>query len=191
MSLTHDHEEDLELDTDERDDARQMIAVGLAGVQRERAAAEAHYVRGRNVVTFTATLFAAAQAAVIANVGKLDAAKQAVLSDGELDALLYFAAVAAVLLLVAVVMLFIKLDRPRDIDPVGGEKLQMIWEDRYGQNAGTPRLMILMKAVVEEEKSWSVTNSNRVFWGRVLSIACALAALVALGETVTLLFSIR
>lgn len=190
MRLADEHEE-LELDAEERDDARQLIAVGLAGIQRERAAADSHYVRGRNVVAFTATLFGAAQAGVLASVGKLDAAGKQVLSDSELNHLLIIAAVAAVLLVVAVGILFLKLDRSRDIDPVGGEKLQMIWEDRYDRNPGTPRLMILLKAVIEEEKDWSVTNGNRAVWGLVLSIACSTAALVALGETVTLLLFIR
>lgn len=53
-----------------RDDIKQVISLAVAGAQRERAAAESLYVRGRNSIAFTAALFTAVQAGFLTSVGR-------------------------------------------------------------------------------------------------------------------------
>jgi hypothetical protein len=179
-----------ELTPDERDDVRQFVSVALAGIQRERAAADAHYLRGRNVVTFVAAFFAAVQAALVANVGK-EAAGVRLLAGSELNDVLWPAAIAAILLLASVGCLLFWLDRARPLDVTSGDKLERIWEDGHSQNAGTAKLLVLLKALIEEEKEWSTTNEKRRDAGRALSFVAAGAALFCGVELFVLLLSIR
>jgi hypothetical protein len=182
---------DDELTADERDDVRQFVSVALAGIQRERAAADAHYLRGRNVVTFAAAFFVAVQAALVANIGKETKSGQQLLERAELGDVLWPAGIGALLLLVSVAFLLFWLDRARPLDVTTGDKLEGIWQDRHGQNGGSAKLLVLLKVLIEEEKDWSTTNESRRVAGRALSFVAALAALSCGAELSVLLLSIR
>jgi hypothetical protein len=195
-----DDDDTVELDPTDRDDAAQIVSVALNGIQRERAAADASYLRGRNVLTFSATLFAGVQAALVASAGKetsanvkavTTSANVKVVTTQEFDRLLWPAAIAAVLLLVAVAVLFFYLDRARPQDVVGGQKLEAIWDDRYGRNLTSPRLLVLMKATIEEEKEWALKNGERRCAAQWLGLVCFAAAAASFVELVLLLFAIR
>lgn len=174
------------LDPDARDDAKQVLALAIAGIQRERAAADQYYARGRNMVTIVAALFAAVQAAFVANVGR-EAAGKLLLSSGERHAIIIPAIIGGVLLLVAVGALLFYLDRSRPMEVVGAGTLREIWIDPFGQHTDTPVLEMLAARAIHEEDEWSDANEDRRTAVIVVGVICALAAVAALAE-LTLLY---
>ncbi len=168
-----------------RDDAKQVLALAVAGIQRERAAADQTFMRGRNFLAFTATLFFAVQAAFIANVGR-ESQDKLLLSSAERTDLMWWAAIAAAGVLAALGMLLFWLDRPRKIQAVGGDTLLDAWfdpEKKYGHEAV---LETLAGAAIQEEQQWADANKSRkraVAW---IGLTCAAVAITALIELVVL-----
>jgi hypothetical protein len=169
---------------EERDDAKQVLALAIMAIQRERAAADQFYVRGRNFLAFIATLFVAGQAALVATIGR-EARGRVLLSSSDLSMIRWPAAVAAGLLLIAFTLLMFWVDRPRRMDLVGSGTLSEIWVDDDGTYAAVTKLEALVLAALEEESCWARTNSER---RKALTVGTTVGAAAALAVVVELVF---
>jgi len=169
------------LTDDERDNAKQVLTVALAAIQRERAAADQMYVRGRNTVAFTATLFVAVQAAFLSSIGR-EIDSRPLLSASERADVFLPAAIAAGLLAVAVGCLFFWLDRPRPIAAVGAETLTNAWLDPRGEHRDEAVIEVLAVRSIQEESGWARANGGRKRALSWVSFMCGLAGVAVLVE---------
>jgi hypothetical protein len=178
-----------DLNGSELEEAKAVLALAAAGIQRERAAADGHYTRGRSAVTVTATLFLAVQAAFMANVGR-ESEDKVLLSSGERGDILIFAIASAVFLVAAIAMLIAWLDRPRKMVVVGGKTLRDAWLDQYGQHTDVAVLDLLALRATQEEDEWAASNENRYRALKFVGAACAIAVLLTLVELTLLYLSL-
>ena len=169
----------------ERDDAKQVIALAVSGIQRERAAADGAYTRGRNAVGVTATLFAAVQAAFVASVGR-ESGHHVLLRASERGHLLVPASIGAALLLIALGMLLFWLDKARPLNAVGGLTLRDMWLDKHSKHTDVAVLDLLALGAIEEEEEWAKANAGRDRALRWIGRACGVAGLAVLVELVML-----
>jgi hypothetical protein len=173
------------LSADDRDDAKQVLTTALAGIQRERGAADGFYLRGRNFFGITAGLFTAVQAAFVASVGK--ESKGALLLDsGERADIVLYAAISGGLLVLALSLLVLWLDKPRDMTVVGAETLRDAWVDPGGKYHDQAVLDVLVTRTIQEERDWAKTNGSRKRALRFVAITCALASIAASVELIML-----
>jgi hypothetical protein len=165
------------------DDQRNLITVVLAGIQREIAVAESHYLRGRSFITMAGTLFVAAQAAFIAMLGRTAASTRSALIDaGERGTVIYVAAGAAVALLIAVVVLIVALDRGRDVSVFGSRSYDAFWDDGHAKSE--PMTSYLTDTLVGEIDNWTTSNTSRRRAGYVVAVFAALSVAVSLAQFV-------
>lgn len=108
------------------DDAKQVLALTLAAAQRERSAADQMFVRARQLVLVAASLFGAAQAAAIANVGR-ESLGALLLSSSELTLVGAVGVAAALQLFGAVAWLFLRVDRARKTPGAGAHAIAHWW----------------------------------------------------------------
>jgi hypothetical protein len=184
-ALFSDGQERRTLSDEERDDAKQVLALAIASIGRERAAADQIYVRGRNTVAFTATLFAAVQAALLSSIGRESAGRVLLEASVRSDAATA-GAVAAGGLLMAVACLFFWLDRPRSIAAVGAETLTNAWLDPRGEYRDEAVIEVLVSKSIAEESQWARANASRRRAAKWLSRLCGLTAVAAVVELVFL-----
>jgi hypothetical protein len=172
------------LSTDEREDARQVISLAIAASQRERAAADQTYIRGRNFIAFVASLFVAAQAAFVATIGRESGGK-ALLDANDLALIRWPAGTAAVLLVAAFAVMMMKLDRSKDMTLLGSRTLSDIW---FGEESpgGVSRLDALLVASLAEEEAWATANAARRKALGCVSIVGGLAAVAVFVQLVCL-----
>jgi len=167
-------------DPDERDDAKEMLKVAIASIQRERSFADQCYTRGRNAFAVSATLFTAAQAAFISSVGR-QLKGEPLLKGSEKSQVLIPAAVGAVLLVVALALLIFWLDRPRKMVLVGSRTLWDIWLNKSGRYDDTPVLEALVVEALHEESAWAAANRDRrraLMWSGIVSALAGVAGLI-------------
>jgi hypothetical protein len=178
-----------ELSGSELEEAKAVLSMATAGIQRERAAADGHYSRGRSAVTVTATLFLAVQAAFVANIGRESGGK-VLLSSSERGTIAVFALIAAGCLVAAIVLLLAWLDRPREMVVVGGKTLREAWLDQYGQHTDTAVLDLLALRATQEEDEWARSNEDRYRALKFVGATCGLTVLVVLTELILLYHSL-
>lgn len=166
-------------DEGERDDAKQVLALAIAAIERERGFADQCYLRGRNAFAVSATLFSAAQAAFIASVGR-EVGDEALLTEPERADVLIPAGIGALFLVVALGLLVFWLDRPRKMTVVGAETLREAWFDPHNKHPDTPVLEVLVSRAIKEESAWAKSNEDRTRALRFIGIACGLAGLASL-----------
>ncbi len=169
------------LSAEQREDARQVIALAVAAAQRERAAADQTYIRGRNFIAFVASLFVAAQAAFVATIGR-ESGHRVLLDTKDLDLIRWPAGAAALLLVVAFAVMMTTLDRPKGMTLLGSRTLGDIWlgEENPG---GVTRLDALVMASLAEEEEWATANAAR---RRALSYVTVVGGLAAVAVFVQL-----
>ncbi|HKG38480.1 MAG TPA: hypothetical protein VKB25_05775 [Conexibacter sp.] len=171
------------LTAEEREDARQVIALAIAASQRERAAADQTYIRGRNFIAFVASLFVAAQAAFVATIGR-ESGGEALLDAKDLALIRWPAGTAAVLLVAAFAVMMMKLDRSKDMTLLGSRTLSHIWSG--DDNGGVSRLDALVVASLAEEEEWATANAARRKALGCVSIVGGLAAVAVFVQLVCL-----
>lgn len=173
------------LSEDDRDDARQVLALATAAIQRERGAADGFYLRGRNFFAISSALFAATQAAFVASVGR-ESAGEVLLSSAELSDVLKLAAGAGAALVICLVLLILWLDRPRKMDLVGADELRSAWIDETGQHHDVAVLDVLALRAIQEEEAWASSNVQRGKSLKAVALAAGFAALLTLGQLIAL-----
>ncbi len=184
------HEDRPRLDEDLRDDIKQVIALAIAAAQRERAAAESLYVRGRNTIAFTAALFTAVQAGFLTSVGR-ESGGDVLLSGAEQVRIALAGAGAAVGLVVAVGVLVFWLDRPREMKLIGAGTLLDAWLNPDDDEAQHAVLATLAGRAIQEEAAWADSNQDRRRAVLAVGISCAVGGLALVAEIVLLFFGLR
>lgn len=144
----------------EREDASQVIALAIAGAQRERASADQYYLRGRNLLALVAALFTAVQAAFLANIGR-QVGSEVLLTSSERGTVLIPTAIAVVFLAATFVVLFGLLDRGRDKHLIGADALTRAWLDPTGEHKDKAVLEVLAARAIQEESEWADANRGR------------------------------
>lgn len=161
-------------------DAKQLIPILMAGIDREIASADAHYARGRNLVALVGTLFVAAQASFLASIDKstVEAGRRASLvTAAEREDIIWWAYGSGALLLVAVLVLFLGLDRARKVPVVGTATIDA-WPTK--DDPDEPLAIYLVDALKAEQDRWSLGNG----WRREAGIAVVVVALMSVACTI-------
>lgn len=177
-------------DPDERDDARQILTVLLAAVQRERARADQFYLRSRNILTFVSAAFVAAQAALLANVGR-EISGVRLVSAGELKTIGWIAAGALLFVVITGAVVFGRADRARPGQATSGKDLLKQWMAPEEADAKLSVLAMLVTKVAGEEMAWASGNEDRGRHARTAARAAAVAVLLILAELVALFLALK
>jgi hypothetical protein len=170
----------------ERDDAKQVLGVLLAAVQRERARADQFYVRARNLLAYGTALFVGIQAAFLANLGRETVSGKLLITGVERGNVATAAAVGLGALALATVVLFMFADRARRVDTTQGDDLLEAWLDPYGKYSRSSVLETLVAKVAREEEAWASANRRRGKLNSGLALLAGTAAIAALVELVIL-----
>jgi hypothetical protein len=175
-----------EIDDDHhRDDLKQVIAVILASVQRERATADQFYVRARNLLAYATVLFTAIQAAFLANLGRLSGTTP-IIDGAERNDVATAAGISLGFLLIALIVLVGFADRARGVDVVTGAAALESYEDSEHNHQDAAVLEVLAVALATEDSAWGASNLTRKHLTTVLAWLTATSAAAALAELVLL-----
>jgi hypothetical protein len=184
LQVVSDDEEDGRSSDDNLETSKQILALAISSNQRERAEADANYIRTRNLFTITGTLFFAAQVALIGVLGK-EVNGQPVVSSSEIGVLGTIAAVGAITLACAFGYLILRVERGKKYRRVDHKTLTDIMDHEGPEDEAVQMLAI---AAVKELKGWRKSNKSRRTDYFRCSIICALAALSATTEMVMLMY---
>lgn len=173
-------------DSDERDDARQVLTILLAATQRERARADQFYTRARNLLAYTTALFTAVQVAFLTGLGRTTSGGAALITTTERATAAGAALIGLLALIVGVFVLFGFADRGRSLDTVSGDDLLETWLDPRDEESAVSLLEALNGKVAAEEESWAKANRKREKLNRWLAGIAGFAAIVTLAELIIL-----
>jgi hypothetical protein len=174
---------------DDREDARQLLTVLLAAVQRERARAEQFYTRARNLLAYTSGLYTLVQAAFFSALGR-EADGALLITSAERTPIAVAAGVGAIALAVAVLIWLLAADRPKKVTVVGGYSLIDAWFEPDEKDQRLEPLWRLIGKVVDEEETLAAANEDRDVANRRLTWAVGVTATASLVQLVFLYFGL-
>jgi hypothetical protein len=173
-------------DEHERDDVRQVIAILLAAIQRERARADQFYTRARNLLAYTTALFTGIQAAFLVNLGRANTRGVPFITPSEREQVAWAAVLGLGFLVVGAILLFVFADRARRVEVTTADQVFEALFDPNHRFSDTPVLVTLAAQLGSEQESWAEANQARGHLNLGLAVICLIASGIALVELVFL-----
>ena len=164
----------------DREDLKDIVGVLIRIQEREQARADQQITRSRQIVGITATVFIAAQAALVASVNKHG------FSPGEAQACAYMAVAGLIVLILAVLVLLVYADAGLKMATLTGQEALNTWSEPDPDDPERTTLEQLAAAMSTEADSWIEVSNSRAIALNVLACLCGFAFVAVMAELITL-----